>query len=171
MNPTLSPASEVPRRPGTVSRLGPDAEHWKSLEDALAPLTRSGLFTVLSVEYNSGLVRRVYSNNEQVYACGGSKALMESPWAEHVIRQAKVFVASSLEDMRWAFADHEVLFGIGCTTAINVPIRQGSSVAWTVNILRGPPGFKEQERAFALLMIERWIRRFQGEWCSAVPRG
>lgn len=163
MNPALSPAAEPLRLPGTVSRLGPDAGHWKSLEAGLAPLIRSGLFTVLSVEYDSGLVRRVYSNNEQVYACGGSKALMESPWAEHVIRQAKVFVASSLEDMRWAFADHDVLFGIGCTTAINVPIRQGSNVAWAVNILRGSPSFTEQDRVFALLTIERWMRRFRDE--------
>jgi hypothetical protein len=163
MNPTLPRTSEVLRLPGTVSRLAPDAAHWKTLQNALAPLVRTGLFTILSVQHDSGLVRRVYSNNEEVYACGGSKALMESPWAEHVIRQAKVFVATSLDDMRWAFSDHEVLFGIGCTTAINVPIRQGSNVAWTVNILRGLPSFTDRDKAFALMTIESWIRRFQGE--------
>lgn len=163
MSPTLSPTSEALRLPGTVSRLGPSGEHWKSLETALVPLICNGLFTVLSVQYDSGLVRRMYSNNEQVYACGGSKSLMESPWAELVIRQEKVFVANSLEDMRWAFADHEVLFGIGCTTAINVPIRQGSNIAWTVNILRGSPNFTERDRAFALMTIKRWIRHFRDE--------
>ncbi|HSV45239.1 MAG TPA: GAF domain-containing protein [Ramlibacter sp.] len=152
--------SERGHMPTIMSRTRPGASHWHALELALAPLIRGDQFTVLAFQQEDGLARRVYSNNERDYPSGGSKDLMGSPWAEHVIRQGRLLICKSPQDMRWAFADHQILADLGFTTAINVPIRQGEGVAWTVNMVRGPQSFTDEDGEFALLTVESWILNF-----------
>jgi hypothetical protein len=148
------------RLPGTPSRHRPADSAWQALERALAAHFFDGLFTILQVERECRQVRRAYSSNPNEYPCGGTKALLGTPWADHVIDEAECFIAAARGDMESAFADHHVLFELGCTTALNVPIRQGADVAWTVNLLRGGAPYTPAECVVVHCAIQRWIENY-----------
>ncbi len=139
----------------------PPMAEWQRLERLLKPHFSGGLFTILAVDRSSNLVRRTYSSDEIAYPCGGSKALMGTPWAELVIHQGHRFLGITKADMEWAFADHQKLFDLGCTTAMNLPIQQGAGVAWTINLLRGGATYSELECATVSAAVQRWIREIQ----------
>jgi hypothetical protein len=103
------------------------------------------LLTLLEVDWENQLVRRRYSSDEEHYASGGVKRLMESQWAQHVLKDGKVFTASDRSQMVSAFADHEFLFSLGLDRALNVPVLCEGRVAWTLNMLRGELSFDNAE--------------------------
>jgi hypothetical protein len=131
---------------------------WWCLADILKPHFTGGLFTILAVDRSRNLVHRSYSSNETSYPRGGDKALMSTPWAELVIGQRQRFLASTEAEMKWAFSDHQKLFDLGYTTAMNLPIQQGTGVAWTVNLLRGGSAYSERECEVVSAAVQRWIQ-------------
>lgn len=156
------------RVPGTTARHEPTDEDWRRLSALLAPHYEGGLFTILQVDRARGLVRRAYTSNACDYPTGGTKQLMGTPWAQHVIHDARRFIATTNEEMRGAFADYETLFALGCTTAMNVPLRQGMGVAWTVNLLRGGNVYTVTEGAEVNARIEEWVEELYPN--SKMPR-
>ncbi|MFT3816691.1 MAG: hypothetical protein QM750_03525 [Rubrivivax sp.] len=145
------------RIPGTAAGPEPSARDWGRLEALLAPHYAGGLFTILQVDRSRGLVRRARSSNPGAYPPGGTKRLLGTPWALQVIDEGKCFMAATRAQMEAAFADHAVLSSIGCTTALNLPLRQGSDVAWTVNLLRGGAVYTQAESRLVRAGIEDWI--------------
>jgi hypothetical protein len=145
------------RLPGTTARHEPSEADWEKLRQILSPHFTDGLFTVLQVDKAWRLVRRAYSSNPDAYRTGGTKELMGTPWARHVIDEGRCFIAFTAAEMEAAFADHRALSEIGCTTAMNIPLRQGIDVAWTVNLLRGGAIYTPAESLTVKSKIKRWI--------------
>lgn len=143
--------------PGATARHGPSDEDWKRLGNLLAPHCLGGLFTVLRVDRPRGLVQRVYSSDPVAYPAGGTKQLMGTPWARHVLDDGRCFIASTRAQMEAAFADHQTLFAMGCTTALNIPVRQDGDVAFTVNLLRGGTEYSPAESLIVKSCVKRWI--------------
>lgn len=145
------------RIPGTTSRHEPSDADWMRLADLLTPHCAGGLFTVLQVDRARGLVRRAFTSEPVAYPTGGTKQLLGTSWAQHVIHDGRCFIAATREQMEGAFADHRALFELGCTTALCIPLRQGSDVAWTVNLLRGAAVYTHAESLIVKSIITEWI--------------
>ena len=123
----------------------PSASEWRVLCERLASEVPFELLTLLEVDWDNDLVRRLYSSNEEHYPSGGVKRLMDSQWGRHVLQEGCAFRASGYEEMKAGFADHELLLSLGLSQALNVPVPSKGRVAWTVNLLRGQPAFDDAE--------------------------
>lgn len=145
------------RIPGTTSRHVPSDADWTRLAELLTPHYAGGLFTILEVDTAGGLVRRAFTSQPVVYPTGGTKQLLGTSWAQHVIHEGRCFIAATREQMDGAFADHQTLLELGCTTALNIPVRQGSDVAWTVNLLRGGAAYTHAESLIVKSIMTEWI--------------
>lgn len=148
---------EALRIPGTANRHGPTHGDWMRLASKLAPHYAGGLFTILQVDKRNGFVRRAFSSNPDKYALGGTKHLVQTPWGKHVIEEARCFIAATSNEMEGAFSDHQLLYELGCTTALNIPLRQGADIAWTVNLLRGGAPYTVAESLLVRESISTWI--------------
>lgn len=92
------------------------------------------LFTVMRQIEASAEVERLYSSNEADYPVGGRKPKQGTPWGEVVLGRGEVFIARNADEVRAAFADHELLFRLGITSIMNIPIRHGGRVLGTMNL-------------------------------------
>ncbi len=145
------------RIPGATSRHEPADADWSRLAELLTTYYAGGLFTILQVDRARGLVRRAYTSEPVAYPTGGTKQLMGTQWAKQVIHEGRCYIASTLVEMEGAFADHRALLDLGCTTALNIPMRRGSEVAWTVNMLRGGAVYTISESHLVKAIIKEWI--------------
>ena len=123
----------------------PSASEWRALRERLASEVPFQLLTLLEVDWDNDLVRRLYSSNEEHYPSGGVKHLMDSRWGRHVLQEGRVFRANEYDEMKAGFADHELLLSLGLSQALNVPVLSKGRVTWTVNLLRGRPAFDDAE--------------------------
>ena len=121
----------------------PSATECRALCGCLADQVPFQLLTLLEVDWDQELVRRLYSSDEQDYPSGGVKRLMNTEWGRQVLREHRVFRANGPVEMKAAFADHELLLSLGLTHALNVPVLRRGRVAWTLNLLRGGPAFSD----------------------------
>ncbi|MEO0859950.1 MAG: GAF domain-containing protein [Pseudomonadota bacterium] len=101
---------------------------------ALHGATGGRLFTVTVLDRAAGLARRVYSSDPVAYPVSGTKPMGQGAWTDQVIDRAEVFVANTVAAFAPYFADHAQIEGLGCGSAMNVPIVDGQVIG-TVNIL------------------------------------
>mgnify|MGYP001794420128 CR=1 FL=1 len=109
----------------------------RSQEDiyrALHAATGGQLFTVTVIDRAAGLARRVYTSHPDTYPVSGTKPIQPNDWTRHVIDNAMVFVANTVEEFAIYFPDHALIQSLGCESAINIPVVDGDVVG-TVNIL------------------------------------
>jgi hypothetical protein len=123
----------------------PSETEWRALCERLADEVPFQLLTVLEVDWDKALVRRLYSSDEEHYPGGGVKRLMQTAWGRQVLHEGRVLRADGPDEMKAAFGDHELLLSLGLTHAINVPVMREGRVAWTLNLLRGHPAFDDDE--------------------------
>lgn len=93
------------------------------------------LFTVMLLDPATGMARRVWTNAPQVYPVGGEKPLPDNTWTDMVIRNRRIWVANTLPDVVELLFDHETIAGLGCGSALNMPVVVGGDVLGTVNLL------------------------------------
>lgn len=120
--------------------------------DALCELTRDvvgvKLFTVMTFEASTGMAGRIYSNMPDAYPVSGTKPANETDWSRQVIKEKRIFVANTIEDIADVFYDHELIKSLGCESVINVPIVVAGEVRGTINCLH-EAGFYTPERVQA----------------------
>jgi GAF domain-containing protein len=92
------------------------------------------LFTVMRLIEETVEVERIYSSNAQAYPVGGRKPKQGTPWGEVVLDRGEVFIARDRDALRSAFADHELIFSLGISSIMNVPISHGGRRLATMNL-------------------------------------
>lgn len=106
-----------------------------ALDRALAAVVGHRLITMMVLAADGEKVRRVYSNQPAAYPVGGFKTHRQTPWGQHVLGEGKPYIGRNADDIRWAFADHERIFSLGCESVLNVPVRYDGRVIGTTNLL------------------------------------
>ena len=117
MNDQLLLCIEAAGEPGQPQAL------YAALDRLLAAVVGHRLFTMMVLAADGVKVRRVYSNEPSVYPVGGFKTHRQTPWGRQVLADGKPYIGCNADDIRWAFADHERIFSLGCESVLNVPIR------------------------------------------------
>jgi hypothetical protein len=92
------------------------------------------LFTVTVLDRKSGLARRVYTSHPATYPVSGTKPMAQGDWTAQVVERGEIFVANTVAEFAIYFPDYEVIKGLGCASALNIPIKNGDVIG-TVNIL------------------------------------
>ena len=80
-------------------------------------------------------VERLHSSLPSVYPVGGRKKKKDTAWADHVLRDRKVFRASDAAGIRAAFDDHDTISGLGLGSALNIPLVFDGRALGTMNLL------------------------------------
>ena len=108
------------------------------------------LFTIMAFDVAAMQVRRLYSSNPDAYPPGGSKGKRDTRWGRHVLEKGLPFIGRNAEDIRSNFDDHEVIFGLGLESVLNVPIRICGRTIGTMNLLHQPEYYSsaDLERGF-----------------------
>ena len=107
--------------------------------DALHELTRATvgvrLFTIMTVDMDQMLARRVYTSDPENYPCSGTKPVEMNSWFEVVHTRREMFVANTLAEIAKVFPDHELIGSLGCGSVVNLPIVLGGQLVATMNVL------------------------------------
>jgi hypothetical protein len=109
-------------------------EIYREVERIAAETVGWRLFTVLRYLEAEGAVERLYSSDEKAYPVGGRKPLDKITVSHGAMEKGEVFLAATREEVRAAFFDHELIFSLGISAILNVPIRYASRRLGTLNL-------------------------------------
>ena len=110
------------------------------------------LLTVLRYLPDTVEVERVYSSNPEAYPLGGRKQKPGTPWGERVLDRGEIFIAHGPADIEWAFSDHALIFSLGITGMMNVPILFRGRCIGTLNISHEAGRFTDADAPMARLL-------------------
>ncbi|MBO0741664.1 MAG: GAF domain-containing protein [Hyphomicrobiaceae bacterium] len=92
------------------------------------------LFTILRHIEDDQAVERLHSSDASAYPVGGRKPLAKLAASHAALQRGEAVLAASKEEVRQAFFDHELIFSLGITAILNVPIRHAGRHLGTVNL-------------------------------------
>jgi GAF domain-containing protein len=92
------------------------------------------LFTILRHVETDQAVERLHSSDAAAYPVGGRKPLAKIGATHTALQKGEAVLAASKEEVRQAFFDHELIFSLGITAILNVPIRHAGRHLGTVNL-------------------------------------
>jgi GAF domain-containing protein len=103
------------------------------------------LFTMMRVHEASAEVERIYSSNTAAYPVGGRKQKQGTPWSRVVLDRGEVFVARNPDEVREAFADHELIASLGVGSIMNIPLAWRGRRVGTMNVSHEAGWFTGQD--------------------------
>lgn len=107
-----------------------------ALDQALSLHPGHKLFTVLLIDWELGLIRRIYTSDPVAYPSGGVKPLLrEGEFFRQVVQAGDSRICRNRDECRAAFFDHALIEQLGCESAINVPIRKENRTVGSLNLL------------------------------------
>jgi GAF domain-containing protein len=110
------------------------------------------LLTVMRHVAATAEVERIYSSNPRAYPVGGRKQKQGTPWGEKVLDRGEVFIARNRDELRAAFADHELIFSLGIGSIMNVPIMRHGHCLGIVNLSHDAGHYGEADTAPARML-------------------
>ena len=78
----------------------------------------------------------LWSSDPKSYPVGGRKPLDKITASHGAMDKGELFLAGTKEDVRKAFFDHELIFSLGITAILNIPIRFGNTSPRHAEFLR-----------------------------------
>lgn len=115
---------------------------YAALDRLTQDLVGHRLFTLLYVD--GGEVARVYSTSPAEYPVAGRKPMGSTPWGDLVLTRRQPFLGRTMDDMRWAFFDHELIAAMGLGSIINVPVVYDGSCIGTMNITHAEHHYSDE---------------------------
>jgi len=107
------------------------------------------LVTAMRHDAPNAIVERLYSSNPAAYPVGGKKLKRDSAWSQHVLAEHRVLLSAGDADIRAAFADHDLIFGLGIRSIVNVPLVVGGDCVGTLNLSRAVTDWRDEDIALA----------------------
>jgi hypothetical protein len=107
---------------------------YRALQQIAAETIGWRLFTILRYVPEHQAVERLHSSDASAYPVGGRKPLGRIRASHAAMDRGEVFLAATPDEVREAFFDHELIFSLGITAILNVPIRHAGRHLGTVNL-------------------------------------
>jgi len=111
---------------------------WLALQKLSQGQPGHKLFTVMTLDMDAGLARRVYSDHPHNYPVSGTKPIHRDAWFDVVHGEKRSFVANTIEDISKVFPDHELIRALGCGSVLNLPVVIRGELVATINMLHVP---------------------------------
>jgi hypothetical protein len=122
------------------------------LETLSAQVIGHRLFTVMRFDSTRSEVQRIYSNMPGGYSLGGRKRKKATAWADHVLREMKVFLGNGPDDIRSAFDDHETILGLGLGSVLNIPVVYAGRCLGTMNLLHEAGWYRAEDEHTGVML-------------------
>jgi GAF domain-containing protein len=110
------------------------------------------LFTVMRNLDATAEVERLHSSDTAAYPVGGRKYKEGTRWGEQVLDRGEVFLARNRAELRDAFPDYELIFSLGISAILNVPIRHAGRCIGTMNLCGNEGQYGEADIATAKVL-------------------
>ena len=105
------------------------------------------LFTVMRNLDATAEVERLHSSDAAAYPVGGRKRREGTRWGEPVLDRGEAFLARNRTELREAFPDYELIFSLGVSAILNVPIRHAGRCIGTMNLCGDEGQYGEEDIA------------------------
>jgi hypothetical protein len=135
----------------TASERAPDAV-FRAVEALTQRAIGFRLFTIMRLHAGAQEVERLYSSLPDAYPISGRKPKQGTPWGEQVLDRGEIFIANSPDEVRAAFADHELIFSLGIGAIMNVPVRYRGRSLGTMNVCSEAGWFSDADLAPSWLL-------------------
>jgi hypothetical protein len=123
----------------------PERDTYKAVERLAAETCGWRLLTILKYIEADQVVERVSSSDEKAYPLGGRKPLDKIASSHGAMEHGGIFLAGTKADVKEAFFDHELIFSLGITAIMNVPIRHAGRRLGTLNFCGEEGNYHERE--------------------------
>jgi hypothetical protein len=144
----------------------PERETYKAVERLAAETCGWRLLTILKYVEEDGVVERISSSDETAYPIGGRKPLDKIEASHGAMEHGGIFLAATKEEVKEAFFDHELIFSLGITAIMNVPIRHAERRLGTMNFCGEEGDYHEREmqiaRVLAGLLVPALLKAVDG---------
>lgn len=121
------------------------AATFAAIDHALAATVGHKLFTIFINHPALGEGERFYSNMPQAYPVGGRKTASVAPNMTKIHRDGIPHIGYNRADIIAAFADHELIFSLGCESVINMPIFWNGQGIGSMNLLHQAEWYTEAD--------------------------
>jgi hypothetical protein len=125
---------------------------YRAVETLSAVAIGHRLFTVMRFDAERSEVERVHTSMPSVYPVGGRKKKEATAWADHTLRDMKVFRATQPDQIRAAFDDHATIARLGLGSILNIPLVLAGRCVGTMNLLHDAGWYTAQDEATGLLL-------------------
>ena len=144
----------------------PERETYKAVERLAAETCGWRLLTILKYVEKDAVVERLSSSDEKAYPLGGRKPLDKIASSHSGMEHGDIFLAGTKADVKAAFFDHELIFSLGITAIMNVPIRHAGRRLGTLNFCGEEGNYHEREmqigRVLAGLLAPALLKAVDG---------
>ena len=125
-----------------------------AVDAALGKLVGHRLFTLMVHDHVNGEAERIYTSDPVAYPVAGRKRAVDTPWFKQVILGRRHYLGRTREDIRWAFADHELIERLGCRSVINVLAIHDGEVIGAANLLHEEHHYSDADIEDALPFVQ-----------------
>ena len=144
----------------------PERDTYKAIEKLALETCGWRLLTILKYVEAEQVVERVSSSDEKAYPLGGKKPLDKIASSHGAMEHGGIFLAGTKEDVKKAFFDHELIFSLGITAIMNVPVRHAGRRLGTLNFCGDEGTYHEREmqigRVLAGLLAPALLKAVDG---------
>ena len=134
---------------------------FRALDTALGAVIGHKLFTTMVLHHTTGEAERRYSNQPVAYPVSGRKSMGDTPWFRTVVQAKKPWLGRTMDDIRWAFFDHELIASLGCGSCMNLLVIHDGVLLGTINMLHEEGYYSEADLAvaspFAQLLVPAFL--------------
>ena len=127
-----------------------------TVERALGELVGFRLFTVLRATPARDGLERLHSSDPHAYPARGVKAVAGDAWLQRLLADPHPALSPDADAVRRNFPDAQAIFGLGCASALNVPICFQGRILGSMNLLHEAHWFRSGDaalcRPFAVLL-------------------
>jgi GAF domain len=124
----------------------------RAIDEVAREAMGHSLFTAMVFDEPAMAVERIYSSDAAAYPPGGRKPKRDTAWGRHVLLERRVYVGDGEAAIREAFADHELILGLGLRSVVNVPVVFGRECLGTLNFLWRRPSVRANDVTLARLL-------------------
>jgi len=130
----------------------PERDTYKAVERLAGETCGFQLLTILKYVEKDAVVERLSSSDEKAYPIGGRKPLDKITMSHDVTGQGDIFLAADKAQVRAAFFDHELIFSLGITAIMNVPVRHAGRRLGTLNFCGEEGNYGAREQAIGRVL-------------------
>ncbi|MXY33436.1 MAG: GAF domain-containing protein [Boseongicola sp. SB0676_bin_33] len=117
---------------------------FRRLEAMCRALVGVKLFTCSRFDLAAGVAERIYTSDEEAYPLTGLKEIVPNRWTGIVLDRREPFLATTIEELRDVFPDHEKIEALGLGAVINLPVHDRNRFLGTLNLLHRNGHYSEE---------------------------
>jgi len=125
---------------------------FRALDELSGEVIGHRLFTIMRFDPARSEVERLYSNMPDVYRVGGRKKKTDTAWADHILRDKKVYRANDAAGIRAAFDDSTTILGLGLESVLNIPVVFDGRCVGTMNLLHEAGWYRLSDEETGVLL-------------------